>query len=297
MADGSRRRSSPAASGPEALRAHHFIDCTGDGLVAKAAGYIFAVEKGRPEDQLQLPMSMMFFVREMGEPVADQLPAGWFQPIRAAQDLPMTSPNWPNGPRGRAIKIKVPMFDSTDTESMTAAEIAARRRMLEVLSYFQAVERKDWRFDHCSPIIGIREGYRIVGRYLLTVDDLRAGREFDDAVARGVFYLDGHKPDDDQRTYIAPQGGALRAALPGPVPLSGPPRRPQPADGYGRCMSAEQLALSSARVTTTCSMMGQAAGIGAALAVAGDYRHNRCRPAGRPAHRGAARRPPRRRRA
>ena len=38
----------------------------------------------------------------------------------------------------------------------------------------------------------------------------------------------------------------------------------------GRCMSAEQLALSSARVTTTCSMMGQAAGIGAALAVAGD---------------------------
>ena len=32
-------------------------------------------------------------------------------------------------------------------------------------------------------------------------------------------------------------------------------------------MSAEQLALSSARVTTTCSMMGQAAGILAALAV------------------------------
>ena len=254
-------------SGPEALRAHHFIDCTGDGLVAKAAGY--AVEKGRPEDQLQLPMSMMFFVREMGEPVADQLPAGWFQPIRAAQDLPMTSPNWPNGPRGRAIKIKVPMFDSTDTESMTAAEIAARRRMLEVLSYFQAVERKDWRFDHCSPIIGIREGYRIVGRYLLTVDDLRAGREFDDAVARGVFYLDGHKPDDDQRTYILPKEELY---VP---PYQVPFRCLVPRDGRnllmaGRCMSAEQLALSSARVTTTCSMMGQAAGIGAALAVAGD---------------------------
>ena len=214
-------------------------------------------------------MSMMFFVREMGEPVADQLPAGWFQPIRAAQDLPMTSPNWPNGPRGRAIKIKVPMFDSTDTESMTAAEIAARRRMLEVLSYFQAVERKDWRFDHCSPIIGIREGYRIVGRYLLTVADLRAGREFDDAVARGVFYLDGHKPDDDQRTYILPKEELY---VP---PYQVPFRCLVPRDGRnllmaGRCMSAEQLALSSARVTTTCSMMGQAAGIGAALAVAGD---------------------------
>jgi hypothetical protein len=31
-------------------------------------------------------------------------------------------------------------------------------------------------------------------------------------------------------------------------------------------MSADQMALSSARVMTTCSMMGQAAGIAAALA-------------------------------
>ena len=254
-------------SGPEALRAHHFIDCTGDGLVAKAAGY--AVMKGRPEDQLQLPMSMMFFVREMGEPVTDQLPQGWFEPIRSATRLPMTSPNWPNGPRGRAIEIKVPMFDSTDTESMTAAEIAARRRMLEVLSSFQAVEGRDWRFDHCSPIIGIREGYRIMGRYLLTVDDLRAGREFDDAVARGVFYLDGHKPDDDLRTYILPKEELY---VP---PYQIPFRCLLPRDARnllmaGRCMSADQLALSSARVTTTCAMLGQAAGIGAALAVAGD---------------------------
>jgi len=35
----------------------------------------------------------------------------------------------------------------------------------------------------------------------------------------------------------------------------------------GRCMSADQLALSSARVSTSCSMMGQATGIAAALAV------------------------------
>jgi hypothetical protein len=34
----------------------------------------------------------------------------------------------------------------------------------------------------------------------------------------------------------------------------------------GRCMSADQLALSSARVSTSSSMMGQAAGIAAAMA-------------------------------
>ena len=113
----------------------------------------------------------------------------------------------------------------------------------------------------------IREGYRIVGRYQLRADDLRAGREFDDAVARGVFYLDGHKPDDDKRTYILPKEELY---VP---PYQIPFRCLVARDGRnllmaGRCMSADQLALSSARVTTTCSMLGQAAGIGAAMAVA-----------------------------
>ena len=250
-------------SGPEAARARCFIDCTGDGLVAHRAG--FATEKGRAQDNLQLPMSLMYFVREMDEPVASQLPPGWLDPITRREDLPMTSPDWPNGPRGRAIKVKIPMFDATDTERMTDAEIAARRRMLEVLHYFQAIERKPWRFDHCSPIIGIREGHRIVGDYVLRVEDLRAGRQFDDAIARGVFYLDGHKPDDDKRTYLLPKEDLQ-------VPPYHIPFRCLVARDSGnllmagRCMSADQLALSSARVTTTCSMMGQAAGIAAALA-------------------------------
>jgi hypothetical protein len=38
----------------------------------------------------------------------------------------------------------------------------------------------------------------------------------------------------------------------------------------GRCFSADQLALSSARVMTTGSMLGQAAGIGAAMSVEQD---------------------------
>ena len=49
------------------------------------------------------------------------------------------------------------------------------------------------------------EGCRILGDYVLAVDDLRAGRAFEDGVARGTYYLDGHKPDDDKRTYILPR--------------------------------------------------------------------------------------------
>ena len=109
---------------------------------------------------------------------------------------------WPNGPGGNALKVKIPKYDSTDTESLTAAEIQARRRIWEVLDYYQREKRQPWRYDGCSPQIGIREGARIVGEYTLTLADLRAGRRFDDAVARGVYYLDGHRPDDEKRTYI-----------------------------------------------------------------------------------------------
>lgn len=252
-------------SGPEALRARQFIDCTGDGDVARMAAY--EVMKGRPEDGLQLPMSLMYFVRHVDPEHAGSphLPEGWFEPVTRKEDLPMTS-IWPDGPGGNAIKIKIPMFDSTDTEGITAAEIRGRRRMWEVMDYHQRVEKKPWRLDHCSPLIGAREGCRILGRYVLTVDDLRAGKAFDDGVARGTFYLDGHKPDDDKRTYILPQD---QLKVP---PYQIPLRSLIARDGTnlmmaGRCFSADQLALSSARVSTSCSMMGQAAGIAAALCI------------------------------
>lgn len=257
-------------SGPEAVRAKQFIDCTGEADVARAAG--FEVMKGRPEDGMQLPMSMMYFVRHLTEAASGPLlPEGWFDPVRKEEDLPMTSV-WPDGPSGNAIKIKVPMFDATDTESMTAAEIQGRRRMWEVMDYHQRVEKKPWILDHCSPIIGTREGARVAGDYVLQVDDLRAGRAFDDGIARGTFYLDGHKPDDDKRTYILPKDELN--VPPYQIPL----RCLIAKDGTnllmaGRCFSSDQLALSSARVSTTACMMGQAAGIAAALAA-----QNNCPP-------------------
>jgi hypothetical protein len=212
-------------------------------------------------------MSMMGFVREVDE-LEVQIPGGWFGAIRDKKDLPMVS-IWPNGPGGNALKIKIPMFDSTGTESMTVAEIQSRRRMMEVLDYYQRVEGRNWRFDGCSPQIGIREGRRIVGDYVLTVEDCRAGREFDDAIARGTFYLDAHKPDDDKRTYILSE--SERQVPPYQIPFRCLiPIASRNLLAAGRCFSADQLALSSARVMTTGSMLGQAAGIGAAMSVEQD---------------------------
>ena len=180
----------------------------------------------------------------------------------------MTSP-WPNGPDGVALKVKVIGHHSGDTEGLTALEIAARRRQWEVLDYFQRQEKKPWRMEHASPTIALRETRRIAGDYVLTVDDLRAGRAFDDAVAKGYFYLDGMRPDDEKRTYLLSK--EEQAVPPYHIPYRSLVARD--ADNLlmaGRCMSADQLALSSARTMSTCAMMGQAAGTAAAWAAEGD---------------------------
>ena len=251
-------------SGLEAIRGKIFIDCSGDADLARYAGV--STIKGDEKTGYQLPMSKIFYVREVGEAgFVFQTPDDFPAKILTRDDMPMAS-IWPDGPGGKAIKLKIPMFDSTTTEGLTAAEIQAKRRTMDLLNYYQKVAKKKWRLTNSATQIGIREGCRVEGDYTLKLDDLRAGRSFEDGVARGTYYLDGHGLTDDKRTYILPMD---QLKVP---PYQIPMRCLISKDANnllmaGRCMSAEQLALSSARVSTSCSMMGQATGIAAALAV------------------------------
>ena len=250
------------ASGMEALSAKVFIDCTGDGCAARFAG--FRTMKG-DRGGAQLPMSEMYFVREVdAENILPVFPDS--KRYESSTDLPMTTV-WPDGQHSHAIKLKVPRYDSTDTESLTEAEIEARRRAMAIMEYHRRAEDRPWNFDGMSPIIGIREGVRIMGDHILTVDELREGKRFSTAVAYGDYPLDGHDPRDDGRTYILPKEERYvpRYQIPMECLVA--------ADGdnllmAGRCISADQLALSSARVMPVCAMTGTAAGLCAAQASA-----------------------------
>jgi ribulose 1,5-bisphosphate synthetase/thiazole synthase len=247
-------------SGPEAIRSKFYIDCTGEADVVFQAG--LETIKGGKNIEYQLPMSLMFFVRKgLKSKKKKYVPDNYFdwQKFQKRSDLPMTSPG-PYGHSGKSVKIKIPKYDSSNTESLTQAEIQGHRKMMQVLHYYQKVEKKKWEFDHCASIIGIREGRRIIGEYYLVLEDLRAGKSFEDGVAVGTFPLDGHKPDDDKRTYILP-----RSELKVPyyqIPLrSLIPKKSKNLLVAGRNLSADQLSLSSARVMTTCAMMGIASGV------------------------------------
>lgn len=273
-------------SGPEALRARQFIDCSGESVLARAAG--FAIMGDWEKDPRRIEMSLMYFVRQVDEtPIWPSMPGGWSkgladihlpqreQDVAYRNQLKPGLPEgwcpesvsgkaalfnsisvWPDGPGGKAVKLWFPPVDCTDTEAVTAAEIQARRCMMEAVEYYQRVQKKPWRLDHAASIIGTRDAALIAGDYVLTMDDLLEGRRFDDAVARGTYHL-----------HLPPYPPGMGDTRPHHIPL----RCLIARDGRnllmaGRNLSADRQAQSSARVTTSGVMMGQAAGIAAALA-------------------------------
>ncbi len=114
--------------------------------------------------------------------------------------------------------------------------------------------------------IGIRDGRRIEGRYLVTRQDLIEGVRHKDAVARVTFGVDVHAPDKKANVDKAISNEGIRMR-PYDIPLRA--LIAKDVDGLmtaGRCISGDFLAHASYRVTGNSVAMGEAAGAVCALA-------------------------------
>ena len=264
-------------SGLSRLACKQIVDATGDADVVARGGWPFL--KGGPafkpgenpeideESQpKQLPMSLYFTLTNIGHEVKPYLPQGcpsW----KDDDDLPMTTVN--PGPNRLVIKMKVIGFDATDGESLSKAEQVARRQMMGLVYHLQTKGYKGKRYPTyqlawVSPHIGIREGRRVVAQHVMSMEDLLVGRHFEDGVAVGSYHVDYHWPNVVQRA----GSGITSQCPPYQIPLRA--MRPQEADNLlvpGRCMSGEQMAMSSFRVMGICAQTGFAAGTAAGLAV------------------------------
>ncbi len=124
-----------------------------------------------------------------------------------------------------------------------------------------------WSLDWVGFLAGKRETRRYRGDYVLTANDLLAGKNFDDEIAYGGWSMDVH----DARGLYAES--ANKHYFP-KSPYAIPYRCIYSSDignlfFAGRNISATHLALSSTRVMGTCAMLGQA--VGTACAVAKRY--------------------------
>lgn len=255
-------------SGRAAILAKIVIDCTGDGDIAARSGAPY--EKGRTEDGLLQPMTMMF---RLGNVVFRQDSNAQFCKLIelamekvAEYELPYRHGWVIHLPvKGDAVLQHTHIYglDATDAADLTKAEIEGRRQVMATVNLLQSYvpEFKSTQLVQTPVNIGVRETRRIMGEYVLTREDLIEGRQFDDGVVDVTFGIDIHDPAPESQ--IRPKGARMK-------PYQIPYRClvPQKVDNLlvaGRCISGTHEAHASYRVTGDCMAMGEAAGVASAL--------------------------------
>ena len=111
---------------------------------------------------------------------------------------------------------------------------------------------------------GIRQTRWIVGRQQLTLDDVRAGTNFPDAVARTAWPVELHDSGEAYVWQVFPEDHVHYIPLGALVPADG-----DNVVAAGRCADGDLAALSSIRVMGPCIAMGAAAAHALDLAGAG----------------------------
>jgi hypothetical protein len=256
-------------SGRIALVARHYIDASGDAVLARAAG----VETTKGET-LQYP-SMMFYMQnvDLAAALSDFGKLGaLIEECFQREKLPRKSGNIiPTGRKGEVlvamsrVSIGGRPVDGSEADDLTFGEMAGREQAATLANFLvrHMPGFTEAFLSDTAPRLGIRETRKIVGRYELQADDVLGGRHFDDAVCRSAWPIELHVTGGetvwtflDQGVYYTVPYGCLV------------PREVDNLLVAGRCISARREAFASVRVIGPCMSEGQAAA--AAVRVAGD---------------------------
>ena len=264
-------------SGLHAFAAKAVVDATGDGDVAARSGC--EMVKGRPEDGLMTPATLMFHVDRVDQ---DKLNAEIYaKNSPRLKELIQSLRERGEWPYSYDIFISIQMHekgtlminttricdvDGTDGRSIARGMMQGRR---EVTGLF-ALMRKyfpgfaDARIKSVAPVLGIRETRRIVGDYIYSVDDLLAARDFEDTIGFSGYWWD--LPDPKKPSYQPMHEnkvGMKRLYTPIPYRVM-VPRPIRNVICPGRAISVERDVLGPLREQAPCYAMGHAAGLAAA---------------------------------
>ena len=210
--------------GLKELAASVFVDCTGDGDLAYLAGAETIAGDGN----------------------------GTFQP-GTIRIYPAVGADPDNKVLNFGDNKNHVVLNSTDSDSITASEIQARRMLYE-----QMLEGKQ--LMACGPAVAPREGRRIKGISTMQVEDYFSGKQYEDSVCYTFWFVDIHRSGqkaeiiyiDNENTPSVRYSSMVSADI-------------QNLMMAGRCISTDRPTNSAIRVKSSCMAMGEAVGTAAAL--------------------------------
>ncbi|MFO7937820.1 MAG: FAD-dependent oxidoreductase [Kiritimatiellia bacterium] len=162
--------------------------------------------------------------------------------------------------------------DGTDGVSITDGYIRARKDTMRLFDFLRehVPGFHNAHIKAVAPMLGIRESRRLKGEFVLTVNDLLSGKEFDDTIGYSGYGWDMPDPERPSFQPMHENGHEIRDGL---VPIPFRIMIPSPAHNLlcpGRAVSAEREVLGPLRVMAPCMAMGQAAGTAAVMLVKAD---------------------------
>lgn len=262
------------------ISAQSFVDCTGDGGMAFAAGAAFL--QGR-EDKAR-------FGEPSGLDVADRKTLGstlLFMARRHDRPMPFVPPPWARKFTEDDLRLRAHAASGVDrgleygywwlewggqldtikdNEEIRDELLAILMGVWDHIKNQPGHGAEHWALEWFGFLPGKRESRRFIGQHVLTETDVMESRPFEDAIAYGGWPLDTHPPEGVDRPDALP---CTQVAVP---KLYDIPLRSCIARDFsnmlfaGRNFSATHQAFASTRVMATCSVVGQGVGAAAALA-------------------------------
>ncbi len=273
-------------NGLTAYRARVFVDCTGDGDLGAWAGVPF--EKGDATTGEMQPATHCFVLSNvdsfalsyLGRVTRDSDNSHMAAILRSSKYPLIKDRHCCNnflGPSTVGFNAgHLWDVDNTDPQSITNALMLGRQTAEQYRQALAEVYPKAFANSFLTAtgsLMGIRETRRIMGDYVLTIEDFLARRSFPDEICRNSYPVDIHTSrneiEADQRGEVDAMGRFERYK---PGESHGIPYRCLTPKGIrnllvaGRCISTDRPVQASTRVMPVCLAVGQAAGTAAGMA-------------------------------
>ncbi|MFA6286477.1 MAG: FAD-dependent oxidoreductase [Opitutaceae bacterium] len=273
-------------SGRGAIRAHMFVDATGDADLAARLGCetYFA-------NHLQPATACARFsgwdtlgdtAGKLGELLRTRGPAHNF-PSTFAWGCRV-----PGAATYMLAATRIHGINPAQADDLTHGEIEGRRQVRAIMNILrEAAPDSRLALEALPSRLGLRESRHIRSPYQLTGDDVLSGRAFDDTIAQGSYRVDVHHQDkpgitlrylDGTEEYCCPGFANARTRWRPETPTNPtfyqvPFRTLLPLKGpgnvivAGRMLDVDPIAHAAVRVMVNMNQTGEAAGVAAVLAL------------------------------
>lgn len=259
------------------VHAKLFIDCSGDSILAPLSGARYRVgressreygEYAAPEapDAKTMGNTCLIEARETDHPCVF-VPPPWAHVYETDEALYMKNHDFiKTGVNFWWIELGGEENTIRDAEDIREELLRVAFGVWDHIKNHGDHGADNWELEWVGFLPGKRESRRYTGDYVLTQKDLEEGTEFWDTVAFGGWTMDNHAPEGLR--YPGYSSHHIKPRVPYGIPFRA--LYSQNVENLlfaGRNISATHMAMSSTRVMATCSVIGQAVGTAAAMAV------------------------------